>query len=129
MARLGGARRAPGQIALAQLAQEDVDDERVAGQRQLRVVARALVSHERVGAVELVPGEIHPRLVETPLEQAPTLGWDVRILTAPDHEQLALDVAGAREAVVAPCTEAALMNVRGVEAGRGQYLGVHRGAE
>jgi hypothetical protein len=55
---------------------------------------------------------------------------DVGVLAAPDHEELALDVGGAGEGVVVhACAEAAFVDVGGVEAGGGEDVGVHGGAE
>ena len=57
-------------------------------------------------------------------------GGDVRVLSAPDHEQFAFDVLGAFERVVVHAfAEAAFVDVGGVEAGGGHDVGVHGGAE
>ena len=49
---------------------------------------------------------------------------DVRVLTAPDHEQFAVDVVGAGEGVVVHAfAEAAFVDVGGVEAGGGRTSG------
>ena len=54
----------------------------------------------------------------------PTLQRDVRVLAAPDHEQLAGDLGDAVEGVIVhPGAEAALVDVGGVKAGGGENAG------
>src|SRR5436190_20784911 len=58
------------------------------------------------------------------------LRGDVRILAAPDHQQLAFDLPDAVERVVVHAfSEAPLVDIGRVKAGRRENLRIHRGAE
>src|SRR5574341_2307616 len=110
--------------SVAERAGEQVERQAVAGERERRVVAGALVAHEGVGAVELVPGEGEAGLGEPLVDQEPALDRDVRVLAPPDHQEFAPDLAGALERVVAALAEAPCVEVGGVEAGGGADLRV-----
>src|SRR6185295_1489586 len=105
--------------ALATLAESppvEVDHQTLAGEGQLGIVAGPLVPHEGVGAVPFVPREVNARFAQAALDESASLGGDVGVLPSPDHQHLALDLAGAGQAVVASAAQAALVDVGGVEA-------------
>jgi len=60
-----------------------------------------LLAQEGVLAVELVPGEVHAVVHQRVVDHAAALGRHVRVLPAPEHAQLALDLAGAHKRFVA----------------------------
>lgn len=127
---LGGAGRHGAEVAGAEFAAEEVEREAVATQGELRVVAQALVAQEGVGAVEFVPGEMGAGGVQRGLDFEAAFKRNVWILAAPDHEEFALDLAEAVEAVVVHALrEAALMDVGGVETNGGEHGGIHGGAK
>jgi hypothetical protein len=108
---------------------EEVEDEAVEGVGEFGVVAEALVAHEGVGSVDLVPAELLFEFVEAGEDGHAAFEWDVRVLASPDHEEFALDLFCAFEGVVSAFAEGAFVNVGGVEAGSGEDVGVHCGAE
>src|ERR1700722_12071679 len=118
VAGFGGGGGLGGEVSLGQLAVEEVEDEAVETVSELGVVAEAFVAHEGVGAVDLAPAEAGVKFVEAGEDLHAAFKGDVGVLTAPDHEEFALDVFGALEGVVVHAfAEAALMDVGGVEAG------------
>src|ERR1051325_113387 len=109
---------------------EQLEHEAVAQVRQRRVKARSLVAHEGVGPVELVPSVGGANLFQLLPDQDAPLERDVRVLPAPDHQQFALDVAGALKAVVAiPLPELMVVDVGRVKAGGSAHVRVHPGAK
>jgi len=108
---------------------EEVEDEAVEGVGEFRVVADSFVAHEGVGSVDLVPTELLFEFVKAGEDGRAAFEGDVRVLASPDHEEFALDVGGPSEGVVAAFAEGAFVNVGGVEAGGGEDVGVHGGAE
>src|SRR5262245_620819 len=84
---------------LSQIASEQVEGQAVAQPGQRRVVARPLVTHEGVLTIEFMPGVQHPGPVQGIVDGATALNRDVRVLPAPDHQQLAPDLAAARQRV------------------------------
>ncbi len=118
-----------GLVAFAQLSVEEVEYEAVEAEGEFWVVADAFVAHEGVGAVDLVPGEACAEFIEAREDGHAAFGGDVGVLATPDHEEFTLDVFRAIEGVVSAFTEGAFMDVSGVEAGRGEDVGIHCGAE
>jgi hypothetical protein len=118
-----------GLIAFAKFAVKEVEYETVEAVGEFGVVADAFVAHEGMGAVDLVPGEGCAEFVEASEDGHSALGGDVRVLAAPDHEEFTLDVFGAFEGVISAFAEGAFMDIGGVEAGRGEDIGIHCGAE
>ena len=109
---------------------EEIEDEAVEAVGEFGVVADAFVAHEGVGSVDLVPGEASAEFVEAGEDGHAAFGGDVGVLAAPDHEELAFDFGGALEGVVVHAfAEAVFVDVGGVEAGGGEDVGVHGGAE
>ena len=109
---------------------EEIEDQTVETVGEFGVVAKAFVAHEGVGAVDLLPGETGAKFVEAGEDGHAAFGGDVGVLSAPDHEELALDFGGALEGVVVHAfAEAVLVDVGSVEAGGGLDVGVHGGAE
>jgi len=83
-----------------------------------------------VGSVDLDPAHARSYFIQLRLNHGPALEGDVRVLTAPDHEELALDVGGAGEGVVLHAgSEGGFVEVGGVEADGAEDLGVEGGAE
>src|SRR5450755_3771331 len=82
-----------------QRAMEQLQGEPHAQTRRFRVVPLTLVAHEGMFAVHLVPAETHAGIRERLVDLAPPIGWNVRILPAPDHHQFALHLRRARECV------------------------------
>jgi hypothetical protein len=118
------------EVAFAQLAVEEIEDQAVQTVSKFRVVAQAFVAHEGVCAVDVVPGETCTQLVETGEDLHTSFRGDVWILTAPNHEQLAFNFRGALKGVVMHAfAEAAFVDIGGVETGGGLDVGVHGGAE
>lgn len=123
-------RATSGAISGAEAAMKEVEGEAVKAQGKLGVVASAFVAHKGVGTVDLDPGVPGLDLVEACVNLHAAFEGDVRILTTPDHEELALDVFGALErVVVGTFTKAAPVDVGGVEADGSAEVGVHGGAE
>jgi len=91
------------QVAL-EAAVEALDQQGPADARDGGVVAALaqLVADEGVlGAGDLIEGKLDAGVVQRLADQVAPCGGHVRVGLAEDHGQLALDVAGAREAVVA----------------------------
>jgi hypothetical protein len=89
-----------------------------------------VVAEEGVGSVDLVPIEPGSYFVETLEDFHTAFGGDVRILATPDHEEFALDLAGASHGVVLHAfAETAFVNVGGIEADGAVDAGIHGGAE
>jgi hypothetical protein len=64
------------------------------------------------------------------LDALAALPWDVLILAAPDHQQLATKFPNSVERVVLPIlTEAALLAIGGAEAGTRRDIGIEGGTE
>ena len=93
------------------------------------VEAEALVAEKGVGAVDLVPVEEGVGFVEGGEDLHAAFGGDVRVLAAPDHEELAVDVGEAGEGVVTGAAERGFVDVGGVEAGGGEDAGIEGGAQ
>lgn len=108
---------------------EEVKDEAVEAVGEFGVVAYALVAHEGVGSVDLVPAELLLEFVKPGEDGHAAFEGDVRVLASPDHQELTLDVFGAFERVVSAFAEGAFVDVGGVKAGGGENVGVHGGAE
>jgi len=108
---------------------EEIEDKAVEGIGKFGVVTEAFVAHEGVGSVDLVPAELFLELVETGEDGHAAFEGDVRVLAAPDHEELAVDVCGAVEGVVSVFAKRAFVDVGGVEAGGGEDIGVHGSTE
>ena len=109
---------------------EEVEDKLHDRVGEVGVVAEALVAEEGVGSVDFDPAHAGPYLVELGLDHRPALEGDVRVLAAPDHEELSLDISGAGEGVVVHAgSERGLVEVGGVEADGAEDLGVEGGAE
>jgi hypothetical protein len=130
VAGFGGAGGLGGEVSFGQLAVEEVEDEAVEAVGEFGIVAEAFVAHEGVGPVDLVPAEAGAEFVEAGEDLHAAFEGDVGVLSAPDHEEFAVDVFGALEGVVVHAlAEAALVDVGGVEACGGFDVGVHGGAE
>src|SRR3984885_12167686 len=122
------------QIALAETAVEKIEGDAIELEGEFGVVARAFIPHEGVGSVDLVPAVaetlLDAQLVEAREDPAAVVERDVRVLAAPDHEEVAPDVGGASERIVAfALAQRAPRDVSGVEADRAGDVGLHRGAE
>lgn len=95
---------------------ERVQHQAVRPERERRVVARSFVAQKGVLRVHLVPRERRTGLAEARADlEASRLG-DMRILTAPDQRQLALDLPGPLERIVTLLAQRALLQIRGVKA-------------
>ena len=69
-----------------------------------------------MGSVDLVPIQARSHFVQTLQYLHSPLGWDVRILASPNHEQFASDFASARHRVIAHAlAKATLVNIGRVE--------------
>jgi hypothetical protein len=108
---------------------EEIEDQAVEGVGEFGVIADAFVAHEGVGSVDLVPAELLFEFVEAGEDGHAAFEGDMRVLAAPDHEEFAFDVFRAFEGVVSAFAEGAFVDVGGVEAGGGEDVGVHGGAE
>jgi hypothetical protein len=98
--------------------------------RELGVVARALVAAERMLTVHLHPLEAGSGVFECSVDALAALTRDVRILAAPDHQQLAANLSDPVQGVVVhTLAETALVDIGGVEAGRGPDIGIEGGTE
>ena len=92
--------------------------------------AETLVAEEGVGAVEFVPREVRAGGSQSGLDTEAALERHMGVLAAPDQEEFAGDFGDPVEAVVGEAgAEAALMDIGRVETGRGEDVGVHRGAK
>src|SRR5262245_2246126 len=90
----------------------------------------AFVPHEGVLAVELVPGVVDARSGQRGADGVAAFLGNVRILPAPDHGDLALDLRDAVQGIVPlALAQAALVDVSGIEADRRLDLRVHGAAE
>jgi hypothetical protein len=100
----------------------------VAPERERGIIPRAFVAQKRVLRVHLVPGERHTGLGQTLADLHAACLGHVGILPAPDHQQLARDVFGAGERIVAAEAEALLVQIGRVKAGRRADAGIEGGA-
>ena len=83
---------------------------------QLGIVARAFVAHKGVLAIEFVPGEMDAGLDQRLQNKGAAFVRDVRVLSTPDHEHFAAQIAETIEGIIAPAlAEAAGVNVGGVK--------------
>src|SRR5258708_4714132 len=87
-------------IALTEFSSKERESEGVALEGEFRIVARAFVAEEGVGAVEFVPGKVCAGGVESCLDFSAAFERDVRILPAPNHQKLALNFRNPIERVV-----------------------------
>ena len=132
MLRLGWSRVnwGVGPDVLSEFAAEEVDGHAVAGEGEFGIVAVAFVAKEGVGAVEFVPRKICAGGGEGGVNFGAAFGGYVRVLAAPDHEQLGLYFRDAgKGAVVHAGAEGAFVDIGRVETGGGEHVGIHRGAE
>jgi hypothetical protein len=107
---------------------EEVEGEAVERVGEFGVVAWAFVAREGVGAIDFVPTDAQAELVEAREDFHAAFGGDVRVLAAPDHEELAADLGGASERVVGHAeAESALVDVSGVETDGAEDVGVEGG--
>ena len=99
-------------------------------QSERRIVARAFVAQEGVLRVELVPGEVHVFLFERFVNFLSAFPRHVRILPAPEHEQLGFDVDRTRKRVVSRFAQRGGVEIGRVKTGRRQHILVFgRGAK
>ena len=98
--------------------------------RELGVVAGALVAAERMLAVHLHPREASAGVFERSVDALAALTRYVRILAAPDHQQLAANLPDpAQRVVIHTLAEAGLVDIGGVETSRGPDIGIEGGTE
>src|SRR4029453_6032320 len=117
-------------VALPKAAVEQIQHVSEALARELGVVAVALVAGERMLAVHLHPREAGSGVLERGVNGLAALTRDVRILAAPDHQQLAAKLPDPVERVVIhTLPETALVDIGGVEAGRCPDIGIEGGTE
>lgn len=117
-------------VSLREFTAEELDGHAEREVGEFGVVAVTFVAEEGVGGVEFVPREIRAGGGERGVNLGAAFGGNVRVLTTPDHEELAFDFRNTVEGVVVHAlTECALVDVGGVEASRGEDVRVHRGAE
>lgn len=82
-----------------------------------------------LGAGNLVEREIHTGVVQRLADEVAARGWDVVVALAEDHDELAVDVARALEAVVSQAlAEAVAVDVGGEVAHGGAHALVQRAA-
>jgi hypothetical protein len=121
---------AGGEVAFAEFALEELEDQRVAEIGEGGVVAGAFIAHEGVLAVEFVPGVMQIRVSHGVVNNPPAFAGDVGVLAAEDHQHLAFDFGDAVEGIVFHAfAEGSLVDVGGVEAGGGEDAWIHGGAE
>ena len=97
---------------------------------QLRVVARTFVAEKGVRAIDFMPLKARVNFIEAVEERHAAIRGDVRVLAAPGHEELALDVSRSGERVVVlALAEGAGVQVSGIEADRSSNLRVHGAAK
>src|SRR5687767_7914587 len=100
------------QIAFAQFALIEFQDQPITNHRKRRVVARTFVPHECMSPVEFMPRELDSRRRHCVVNQGAAFSGNVRVLAAPDHQHFGFDFSHPVERVVAqPFSEAALVNV------------------
>src|SRR5439155_21466413 len=90
-------RRLSAEVASAQPAMKQLQNQVPANPNQRGIVARTFIAHEGVGGVELVPGEARTHFFQARLNKVAALERNVRVLPSPNMKQLAFDVAGADE--------------------------------
>src|SRR6266853_1330049 len=128
--RLSSARDLHRQIAIAQSAMKEIKDQSIELICQLRLIADTFIAHERMSAVHLMPTELRVHLIQSGQHPHPAFQRDVRVLSAPDHQQLAIDVLRTLQRIVLHSfAEAALMDIGCIEARGPQHVGIHGRAE
>ena len=117
-------------LALSKPAVEQIQHVSEALARELGVVAVALVTAERMLAVHFHPREAGSRVFESGVDALAALTRDMRILAAPDHQQLAANLPDpVQRVIVHTLAETALVDIGGVEAGRCPDIGIEGGTE
>jgi hypothetical protein len=106
-------------FAHAQRTPEKRERQLIAQLRDLGIVSRPFVSHERVLPIELVPGESETELGEPGINDRPSIARNVRILASPYHEKLALYLSGTEQRVIVHAgAQTAFMQIGGIKTGR-----------
>ena len=117
-------------LALPKPAVEQIQHVSEALARELGVVAVALVTAERMLAVHFHPREAGSGVFESGVDALAALTRDMRILAAPDHQQLAANLPDpVQRVIVHTLAETALVDIGGVEAGRCPDIGIEGGTE
>ena len=118
------------QVAFAQFAVEQIENQIVETMGQFGIEADALVAHEGVGTVDFVPAETCAEFVEPGENFETAFERYVGILATPYHEEFAFDIGSTLEGIVTHAfAEAAFVNVGRVEACGGDDFGIHGCAE
>jgi hypothetical protein len=90
----------PGTLFFIQCACEQLQHHVVTDPGRSRIVAGTFVTKKGVCSVELMPPEMHTGITRRVVDQRPALAGNMRVLPAPDQQQLARDLADPIQAVV-----------------------------
>ena len=81
-------------------------------------------------AVHFMPGEPRPGITQGVVDQLSAFAWNVRVLTAPDHQQFAMNILDAVKGIImCSLPQAALVNIGGIKADAREHIGIHGGAK
>src|SRR3954451_22403890 len=118
------------EMILRQRPVEQFKNELVAKSRQSRVVTRPFITQECVLPVDFDPLKTGADLLEARMNQCSAFDRYMRVLAAPDVQQLPFDLARTFERVILhSLAEPVPVDIGRVEAGGGEHVGIHCGAE
>ena len=94
------------------------------------IVTWAFIAQERVGPVHFVPSEVQAGLVEASPNSGTALQGNMGILPAPEEQEFARYLGGARQGVIAlALAKGARVDVGGIETDGGRDVRLHRRPE
>src|SRR5271156_6537136 len=96
----------------SQLLMEEFYDEIEAVAPEGRVEARPFIPHKSMSRVELQPLEIRADFLQPRTDNVTPFQRHVRILPSPNHQELALHIAGAQQRIIVhPFSQSALLHI------------------
>ena len=85
---------------LAWMEIEELNRQGVAYGSRYSIVAGALVTHERMGGIELVPLKRSVGVRQRVVDDHPAFTWHVWILPSPDHKQFAINIFDTVQTII-----------------------------
>ena len=84
------------QVSMAETPVKQLQYQAVALQGESRIVTRPLIAHERVGSIHFVPLVPDIQFFQPSANLSPSVERDMRVLAAPDVQQLAFNFTGTQ---------------------------------
>jgi hypothetical protein len=109
---------------------KQIKDQSPALVSERRIIAWAFITHERMGCIDFVPGEVRANFFETGFDRISSLEGDMRVLPAPEMQQLSFDFAGSgKRIVILALAETVRVDIGRIKASCRQNMRIHGGPE